>query len=74
MIPLTEGIREILEGLRDKRRKDGYVTPLRRKGGQMKSSWADSVIKKIREYSGIQDFIFHNIRHTASTIMVSEAI
>lgn len=31
-------------------------------------------IRKIRKYSGIQDFIFHNIRHTASTIMVSEAL
>ncbi|UCC40187.1 MAG: site-specific integrase [Candidatus Aminicenantes bacterium] len=74
VIPLTVGIKEILEDLRDKRLKNGYVIPLRRKGGQMKSSWADSVMKKIREHSGVQDFIFHNIRHTASTIMVSEAL
>ncbi|TET70321.1 MAG: hypothetical protein E3J56_08270 [Candidatus Aminicenantes bacterium] len=31
-------------------------------------------IRKIREYSGIRDFIFHNLQHTASTIMVSEAL
>ena len=74
VIPLTDGIKEILDDFKDGTRKDGYVVPLRRKGGQMKSSWANSVIMKIREYSGIQDFIFHNIRHTASTIMVSEAI
>jgi len=28
----------------------------------------------ISEYSGVRDFIFHNLRHTASTIMVSEAL
>jgi len=36
--------------------------------------WALELIKNIRKYSGIDDFIFHNIRHTASTIMVSQAL
>lgn len=40
----------------------------------MKAAWADSVVRKIRKYPGVEDFIFHNIRHTASTIMVSEAL
>jgi len=75
IIPLTDGIKEVLDSLCDGRQgRQGYILPLRRKSGTMKSSWANSVIKKIREYSGVQDFIFHNIRHTASTIMVSEAL
>ncbi len=74
VIPLTDSIREVLEQFQDSRRKDGYVIPLRRRSGTMRAGWADSVIRKIREYSGVEDFIFHNIRHTASTIMVSEAL
>lgn len=71
MIPLTSGVREILKDLKEKRRMDGYVVPLKRKG---KEIYTTEAIKKIREYSGVQDFIFHNLRHTASTIMISEAL
>jgi len=74
VIPLTDGIKEILESLRDKRRKDDYIIPLRQGMKARGTIWMTDTMKKIREYSGIQDFIFHNIRHTASTIMVSEAI
>lgn len=74
VIPLTDSIREVLDQIQDRRRKDGYVIPLRRRSGIMRAAWADSVIRKIRKYSGVEDFIFHNIRHTASTIMVSEAL
>ena len=74
VIPITAGIRAVLDSLHDKRRTDGYVFPLRRRDGIFKSSWTDSVIRKVRKYSGVEDFIFHNIRHTASTIMVSNAI
>lgn len=74
IIPIASGIQGILEGLKDGRRKDGFVFPFRRRGGVMKPGYADNVIRKIREYSGIPDFIFHNLRHTASTIMVSEAL
>jgi integrase len=71
VIPLIEGIREILKNLRDLRRIDGYVIPIERRGKEIS---LHDVIIKIRKYSGIQDFIFHNIRHTASTIMVSETL
>jgi len=74
VIPITDGIREVLDSLAGENRRDGYVIPLRRKGGEIKAGYADSLIRKIRKYAGIPDFIFHNIRHTASTIMVSEAI
>jgi len=74
VIPLTGGIGVVLEGFKDRRRKDGYVLPLKRRGGKAKAGWANSVIRKVREYSGVKDFIFHNLRHTASTIMVSEAL
>ena len=74
VIPITAGIRAVLDSLHDKRRTDGHVFPLRRRDGIFKSSWTDSVIRKVRKYSGVEDFIFHNIRHTASTIMVSNAI
>lgn len=74
VIPLTDSIQEILGQFKDGRKKNGYVVPLRRRSGTMRAGWANSVIRKIRKYSGIEDFIFHNIRHTASTIMVSEAL
>jgi site-specific recombinase XerD len=44
------------------------------KGRDRKTVWSKDTINKIRKYSGIPDFIFHNIRHTDSTIMVSEAL
>jgi integrase len=74
VVPMGDEVKRILEELRGEVREDGYVIPLRRKSGKMRGSWADSLIRKIRKYSGIQDFIFHNLRHTASTIMVSEAL
>jgi len=72
VIPLTDSIRQVLETMMNERRKDGYVFPM--KGRDRKTVWAKDTIDKIRKYSGIPDFIFHNIRHTASTIMVSEAL
>jgi integrase len=71
IVPITKSIRLILEDLRDKRRKDGYVLPL---GKRAKKLWMTDIIKKIKKYSRIEDFDFHSIRHTASTIMVSEAL
>ena len=73
VIPITGPVARILAAL-SKRRRDDYVLPLRRRGGEMKAGWADSLIRKIREYSKVEDFIFHGLRHTASTIMVSEAL
>lgn len=74
VIPLTDGIKEVLASMRDDRRKNGYVIPLRPGAKERGVVWMTDTIKKIRKHSGIEDFIFHNIRHTASTIMVSEAL
>ena len=71
VIPLTDAVNGILEELKDGQSRDGYVLPLGKRGKKVELS---QVIWKIRKYSGIQDFIFHNLRHTASTIMVSEAL
>jgi len=71
VIPLTDGVRKILEELKDQGRRDGYVLPLGKRGKEVDLTES---FRKIRKYSGIRDFIFHNLRHTASTIMVSEAL
>jgi len=71
VIPLTDAVKGILEELRDRRRTDGYVLPLGKRG---KGVYLTQTSRKIREYSGVRDFVFHNLRHTASTIMVSEAL
>jgi integrase len=73
IVPIAAPVARILAGL-EKKRRDVYVLPLRRRGGEMRAGWADSLIRKIRKYSGVDDFIFHGLRHTASTIMVSEAL
>lgn len=73
VVPITGPVARILAGL-EKKRRDEYVLPLRRRKGEMRAGWADSLIRKIRKYSKVDDFIFHGLRHTASTIMVSEAL
>lgn len=74
VIPLTDGIKEVLESMIDDRRKNGYVIPLSPGMKERGAVWMTDLIKKIREHSGIEDFIFHNIRHTVATRMVSEAL
>jgi len=73
VVPLTDPIRVVLEELRAQR-KDDFVFPFRRRRGVFRPAYMDNVIRRIREYSGIKDFVFHGLRHTASTIMVSEAL
>lgn len=70
-IPITPALQGILDGLE---RKGEYVLPLRRRGGTMQPAYAYNLILAIREKTGIEDFILHGLRHTASTIMVSEAL
>jgi integrase len=73
IVPIAGPVARILAGL-EKRRRDAYVLPLRRRGGEMRAGWADSLIRKIRKYSEVDDFIFHGLRHTAATIMASEVL
>jgi len=70
-IPITPELAEILAGLE---RQGEYVLPLRRRGGFMEPAYAHGLIERIREKTGIEDFVLHGLRHTASTIMVSEAL
>lgn len=74
VIPLTDGIKEVLDSIPEDGKKGGYVIPLTPGRKERGAVWMTDLIRKIREYSGIEDFIFHNIRHTASTIMISEAL
>ena len=69
IIPLTEGIRELLDSLRDDRYKSGYIIP-RKKDRPIKAYSTKSLMDKIRKYAEIPDFVFHGLRHTASTLMV----
>jgi len=72
-IPVSASVRAILDGLRDDRRKDGYVLPLVREG-RKDPAWVYDALKKVREKSGVADFTFHGLRHTAATIMVTETL
>jgi len=72
-IPISDSVKKILDGLRDDRRKDGFVLPLVRKG-RGRPAWAYDAMRKIRKLSGVADFTFHGLRHTAATIMVSETL
>jgi len=74
VIPITPVLQRILEDLKSKEKGDGYVLPLTRRRGSMLSGWTNHLLRKIRKHSGIEDFVFHNLRHTASTIMVSQAL
>lgn len=70
VIPLTTGIRTILDSL-PKGGPDDFVFPVHRGAdGRVLQKW---VLFRLRELSGIKDFEFHGLRHTAATIMVSEA-
>ncbi len=73
VVPLTAPVRIVLEELRAER-KDDFVFPFRRRRGTFRPAYMDNLIRKIREYSGVADFVFHGLRHTAATIMMSEAL
>ncbi|MBN2251478.1 MAG: site-specific integrase [Candidatus Altiarchaeota archaeon] len=69
IIPITRGIRAVLDSLESKD-PDAFVFPIRRLGERLHAHY---VMDKIRKTSGVKDFEFHGLRHTAATIMVSEA-
>ena len=72
VIPISDALRSVLSMLE---RRDEYVLPLRRRGGRpMAAAYCDNLIRTVRVKAGIPDFILHGLRHTASTIMVSEAL
>lgn len=69
VVPITPGIRAVLNTL-PKGKPEDFVFPIRRHGDRVYVRW---ILGRIREFSGIPDFEFHGLRHTAATIMVSEA-
>lgn len=73
VIPISQSARQILDSMRDARRKDGYVLPLQRLG-RKKPAWCYDAMKKIQKISGVADFTFHGLRHTAATIMVTQTL
>ena len=73
VIPISPSVQAILDELKDDRRKNDSVLPLRRPGAK-RPAWAYEAMQKIRKLSGISDFTFHGLRHTASTIMITETL
>ena len=68
-IPITPAIQAALDSLP---RSGSYVIPVSHaKSGRLDMSIA---LRKLREASGVSDFLFHGLRHTAASIMVSEAL
>jgi integrase len=70
VIPLTPVLRALLEGMRG---PGPFVIP-RPRAKRLAVDAVASLLKKLRKYSGIPDFFFHGLRHTAATRMVSEAL
>lgn len=68
-IPITAEIAAVLDSLRGQ--AADFVFPLGQGSRMTDYHWT---LKKIRELSGIQDFIFHGLRHTAASIMVSDSL
>ena len=71
IIPITSGIRAVLGDLRS---DSPYVIPLVLSDGGREDVYTKDILKDLRDGTGIKDMDFHTLRHTASTIMVSEAL
>jgi integrase len=72
VVPVTPAMRVIFDEFAALR-ADDYVLPLRRRGPYMRAGYADNLIRRLREETGIEGFVLHNLRHTAATLMVTEA-
>lgn len=76
VIPVTRRMQEIFDILKDGRQSEKSLIIYRQPGrsGRVRSDTNKTLLRKIREYSGVQDFDFHGLRHTAASIMVSESL
>lgn len=71
VIPITKPMCEILDELGAGGR-DEYVFPIHQpSGATLRSTRAEDLLARIRRESGIGDFLFHGLRHTASTLMAA---
>jgi integrase len=68
IVPILGTVAAIFKDLQAANSKAEYVIPLDRSSLQI---GVKRLMAKIRELSGIKDFIFHGLRHTAAEIMVS---
>jgi len=66
VIPITKAISDILKSL--KGQDIEFIFKLRRRGKRVHQT---DIIQRIRKESGIKDFIFHGLRHTAATRLAS---
>jgi len=73
VIPITKGIQAVLDRFEAERINE-YVVPLVLSEKGRKDVYTRDVINAIREKSGISDFDFHTLRHTAITILVSRTL
>ena len=72
IIPITDSIRAILDSMKGEK-DEGYIFPLSYRAKRNRV-YLTNLINRIRKYSGIEDFIFYNLKHTAASIMISEAL
>jgi len=71
VVPITSGIQTVLDDLRS---DSPYVIPLILGKNGRKDIYTKDILAAMRKRTGINDFDFHTLRHTASTIMVTEAL
>jgi len=71
IIPITPGVKVILDGLKSFKNGSLYVLSIPERGKRVE---VRRLIQKIRELAGIPGFVLHGLRHTAASIMVSEAL
>jgi len=76
-IPITAAIAHTINGIADgRKKKDGFI--LDRLPGRMHqrytASSAATLLSKMRQQSGVPDFTFHGLRHTAANKMVNEGL
>ncbi len=72
VIPITNSISKILDNLEGPHDK-GYLFPLSPRNKRDRV-YLTNLINKIKEKTGIEDFVFYNLKHTAASIMVSQAL
>lgn len=72
VIPLTSGIKAVLDSLRGA--EGEYVIPRRRDQRITSSQSTKTALKKMREKSGIHDFDFHSLRHTAASRLIAMGV
>jgi integrase len=74
IIPLTRGVKDILEGLKKVSGGGTYVIPRGQDRRITSSMSAKTALRKMRKKSGIKDFDLHSLRHTAASRLIAEGV